>query len=68
MTVNNDVIEKIPPLYNQGETKTNTFKVNIFGNMNSLNAINSFMWIVPKDMPIENQQVQNESLPDFSDL
>ncbi len=68
LTVNNEIIEKIPPLYNQGEIKTNTFKVNIFGNMNSLNAINSFMWIVPKDMPIENQQVQDEVLPDFSDL
>ena len=60
-----DIIEKIPNLYNQGSRKTNTFKVNIYGNINSLNAINSFMWIVSDNTQKETNQ---ELLPDFDDM
>ena len=60
-----EIIEKIPNLYNQGGRKTNTFKVNIYGNINSLNAINSFMWIVSDNTQKETNQ---ELLPDFDDM
>lgn len=59
-----NVIDEIPDLYNQGNAKTNTFKVNILGDINSLNAINSFMWTLPKQ---ETTQT-NEQLPDFTDM
>ena len=71
LIIKKEIIDKIPPLYNQGDFETNTFKVNVFGNINSLNAINSFMWILPKTSPIENQpqnEAEDEKLPDFSDL
>lgn len=59
-----NVIDEIPDLYNQGSAKTNIFKVNILGDINSLNAINSFMWILPKqEIPQPNEQ-----LPDFTDM
>ncbi len=58
------VMEKIPDLYSQNGSKTNTFKVNIYGNINSLNAINSFMWTVSDHYKIEDQ----EKIPDFSDM
>ena len=70
LIVNKEIIEKIPDLYNRAGGKTNTFKVNIFGDINSVNAINSFVWILPKEEPqqIIEQQEQEEKLPDFSDL
>ena len=62
--VPNSVIEDIPLLYNQGEAKTNTFKVNLLGDINSLSAINSFMWILPQ----ENKPQEPDVLPEFSDM
>ena len=58
------VIDEIPLLYNQGIAKTNTFKVNLLGDINSLSAINSFMWIVPQ----ENKPQEPDILPEFSDM
>ncbi len=66
MTLPDEIMEKIPDLYNKNTT-TNTFTVNIFGDMNSLNAINSFMWVVPKQQT-DNNPAQEETLPDFSDM
>ncbi len=65
LKVPKELIDKIPNLYNQGSRKTNTFKVNIYGNINSLNAINSFMWIVPNNA---FRQEQENNLPDFDDM
>lgn len=56
------VMNKIPELYKQPYAKTNTFKVNICGDINALNSINSFEWIVP------NSLKKQEELPDFSDI
>lgn len=58
------VMNKIPDLYNQMGSKTNTFKVNIYGNINAINAINSFMWVVSDDFKTND----SEKLPDFSDM
>ena len=59
-----EIIEKIPLLYNQTEDeKTNTFRVCIFGDINSLSAINSFEWIIPYI-----EETKEEYLPDFSDM
>ncbi len=57
-------IDEIPLLYNQGAAKTNTFKVNLLGDINSLSAINSFMWIVSQ----ENKPQEPDILPEFSDM
>ena len=59
-----NVIDEIPLLYNQGTSKTNTFKVNLLGDINSLSAINSFMWILPQ----ENSAPETEKLPEFLDM
>ena len=56
------IMKKIPELYKQPFAKTNTFKVNIYGNTDSLSAINSFEWIVSDGVQREEQ------LPDFSDI
>ncbi len=58
------IMNKIPDLYNQKGSKTNTFKVNIYGNINSLNAINSFIWTIPDSYEADN----SEKIPDFSDM
>lgn len=65
MLVSSGIIDRIPELYNQGLGRTNIFKVNIYGDINSLNSINSFMWLLPKEDVIKQQQ---EKLPDFSDI
>ena len=54
-----DIVEQIPYLYNRTVDKTNLFKVNIFGNLDALNAINSFMWIIPekKNISVQNQEL-----------
>lgn len=62
--VPSSIMNKIPDLYNQKGSKTNTFKVNIYGNINSLNAINSFMWTIPDSYEID----EPETIPDFSDM
>ena len=41
------------------------FKVNLYGDANSLSVINSFMWILPKEEFMNEQQ---ENLPEFSDM
>jgi hypothetical protein len=56
------ITDKIPKVYNQQNDRTNMFKVSIYGNINSVNAINSFNWLVPTN----NQN--DDSLPDFQDL
>ncbi len=78
LVVNNNIINEIPPLKYQTENKTNTFKVNIYGDLNSLNAIKEFVWIIPKDIPQETNTdstapetpttEENTALPDFNDL
>ena len=83
MAIQSEIAEKIPPLYNAYTDKTNMFKVNIFGNLDALNAINSFMWIIPekqvdklqqqdtvKEDVIKQPEKENEqnNLPDFSDI
>ena len=55
------IISNIPELYNQASKKTNIFKVNVYGNINAVNAINSFSWIIPK----ENEE---KNLPGFSQI
>ncbi len=57
MKLPNDIMKNIPDLYKSPNTKTNTFTVNIYGNINSINAINSFMWTVPKNI----QNNENET-------
>ncbi len=47
------IINKIPALYNQTTEKTNTFRVNIYGNIEALNAINSFDWVVSDKIETE---------------
>ncbi len=59
ISVPNEIIDKIPQLYKKSDEKTNNFKVNIYGDINSLNAINSFMWVVPKAIT-----EQTENIPD----
>lgn len=61
MSVPASIIENIPPLYKKENSRTNTFKVNICGNINSVSSINSFMWIVEK---LGTTTV----LPDFADI
>ena len=63
MLVNKSIIDRIPDLYAKNNQKTNTFKVNLYGDINSLNVINSFMWLLPKENVVEQ-----EKLPDFSDM
>ena len=59
-----EVIKNIPELYiNKGQT--NTFKVNIYGDIKSVSAVNSFVWILSKDNDTEEIQ---EPLPDFSEI
>lgn len=60
MVVPKHLIDEIPLLYNRETAKTNTFKVNILGDVNSVSAINSFMWIIPDE--------DKTQLPDFSDM
>ena len=71
------ITDKIPDLYEKN-TISNTFKVNILGDIKSVNAINSFDWISPyeEEKVIDNDTVEQnkieskkeESLPDFSDM
>ncbi|MCD7879595.1 MAG: hypothetical protein LUG16_06665, partial [Candidatus Gastranaerophilales bacterium] len=60
-----ETINKIPDLYNNNTAGTNTFKVNIYGNLDSLGAINSFIWIKADK---ENITPKEDKLPDFSDI
>ncbi len=62
MIINKEIINKIPQLYNQGDKDTNTFKVNIFGDISSLNAINSFVWIVAKPDDTVNTEANEEQI------
>ena len=72
--VQKSITDKIPDLYNSS-SMSNTFKVNILGDIKAVNSINSFEWIAPYDdgneinetLP-EKQQENNETLPDFSDI
>ena len=63
MKVPQGIISNIPDLYTRSNDRTKTFKVNIYGNINSVSAINSFMWIVPNE-----EEIQNRKLPEFSDI
>lgn len=63
MEVPQNVISNIPELYARSNDRTKTFKVNIYGNINSVNAINSFMWVVPNE-----SEIQNKELPEFKDM
>lgn len=56
------IIEQIPTL-TTNVLNTKTFKVNIIGNMQELNSINSFMWTLPNPNEIEEKE-----LPEFSDM
>lgn len=56
------VMNKIPILYKQPYAKTNTFRVNIYGDIDSLSAINSFEWIVSDGVKKESE------LPSFADI
>ena len=64
MIVPQNIITEIPLLYNKSEDKTKTFKVNLLGDINSLGAINSFMWIIPQ----QEKELDEGNLPDFSQL
>ena len=74
LKIPSDIMKKIPDLYNQKEKKTNTFTVKIFGDINSISAVNSFMWTTQDEEDREipaNDNPQNEqenSLPDFNDM
>lgn len=59
-----NTMKNIPDLYNLKSDKTNTFKVNIYGNINSVKAVNSFSWIISDNYKLE----QKETLPEFSDI
>ena len=61
MSLPSSVMSNIPQLYKNVNAKTNTFKVNIYGNINSVGSINSFVWTVPKTD-------EKQSLPDFDEL
>ncbi len=61
MAVPISIMSKIPDLYSKPNEKTNTFKVNIYGKVDSPSSINSFMWTVPKE-------TKEEKLPDFLDI
>ncbi len=61
MSLPNSVMSNIPELDNYTGNKTNTFKVNIYGNINSVGSINSFVWTVPKEDEVQK-------LPEFSEL
>ena len=64
MVVPRNIISEIPLLYNKSEDKTKTFKVNLLGDINSLGAINSFMWIISQ----QEKELDENNLPDFSQL
>lgn len=55
-------IEQIPSL-STNVVNTKTFKVNIIGNMQALNSINSFMWTLPNP-----NEIEEKGLPEFSDI
>ncbi len=59
-----NTMKNIPELYNMKSDKTNTFKVNIYGNINSVKAVNSFSWIISENYKINKEDI----LPEFSDL
>ncbi|MBQ9245008.1 hypothetical protein IJ182_01930 [bacterium] len=77
-----NITDKIPELYN-ANTPSNTFKVNILGDIKAINSINYFEWISPyddgsiqnneeiqeliEDSEEETENVQ-ENLPEFSDM
>lgn len=67
------VIKEIPqPGLRTGnaDSTSNTFKVNVSGDIKALNAVKSFNWIVPEggiDMKKDEESTE-EKLPDFSDL
>ncbi len=61
-----EITDKIPDLYNGAGAKSNTFKVNIYGNIKNVNAINSFMWIMPAQET--NKEEEEYKLPSFSNL
>ncbi len=56
------IITEIPELYKYSEERTNTFKVNIYGDMNSLSSINSFVWI------ISDENSNHDKLPEFTEI
>lgn len=66
MKIPTNIMKQIPELYNQKDSKTNTFRVDIYGDISALNSIDSFMWTVSdtETLDIQNQ----EALPDFSDM
>ena len=62
MAVPSSIMSNIPNLYNkQTGEGTNTFKVNIYGKMDSVSSINSFVWTVQKEETPQN-------LPQFNEL
>lgn len=61
MTVPSSVIDNIYLWGRSNNAGTNTFKVNIYGNMNSPSSINSFSWVV-------SDENDNKELPEFSDI
>lgn len=76
ISVPQSIINEIDPLYNRSRMPSNTFKVNVTGNIKALNSINSFSWIIPelKNEPIKLENIEEQKqeeeiiLPDFSDL
>ena len=61
MPVQAELIENIHLWNNENNQNTNTFKVNINGNVNYPSAINSFTWVV-------SDEKKNEDLPEFSEI
>lgn len=59
-----EIIAEIPELYNKPEDKSNTFKVNINGDINSVGSINSFTWIVASSSDISSESGNRERLFD----
>ncbi len=72
--ISNEITDKIPDLYNGTNIKSNTFKVNVYGNMRNINSINSFTWIMPhitsepEENTIQTESLKEEKLPTFSNL
>ena len=63
MKVPQSIMSNIPELYSRSNDRTKTFKVNIYGNINSVSSINSFMWIIPNET-----EIQDNKLPEFNDM
>ncbi len=61
------IMDNIPDLSNPN-TPTNTFKVNILGDIKAMNSINSFEWIAPDRMPentLIKPQVQHSEIQEI---